>query len=755
MTKETLQPARDWRGVALTALTWLFVLLNAAPIGWMVWCSLMGNNEILQGKTAPDPAPNDVFYSDSIPGVGIVAGTVNGQLYLMDSQDPEKVLKAMDLREVATSWYRAPHASDLWVFSADGGLSRVDLVNWKVDSHQGWDELAQSFDHTDLTEFVSRPNETLPAELAQLAEALNSKSLTAGVPSPSLAAVSGVAFPASPAIVDSLNRLMSDSVRVTKVLESWKLHQGWFNPIITWLFERERTARQDRELFRWCLAERFPSSLTRFSQVRWNDIWVNRVPASGHGTSVTGCDGQRICFAMWWEDFPGIGILDPRSGGVEWITALQGLPSTSIQHLVPVGNSGLLVVSDAGLSLVDLKTRHVTANYLYGEYGLLYLDGRDVRVALYDSTHVLLAYGQEAMMFDFRNGEALPLSMPMFRNLASDITALTIEDSTAYLGSSDGIFSVSIPTWLDVSRKQGNSWLYLRYYRYSNLFETRDRREVRDAVVNVIHKQGRSLWLGGIFGHVSSVNLDNGRASWRAQVPEGRFALHWRNYQDLWRTIPFGMFLRNSFIICLSVMLISMLVASLASYALVRFEFPGKRLFGNTILATQMVPGIMYLIPIFIVFTAIQQYFSIQMVNTYHGIIIVYSAFFIPMSTWILRGFFAGIPRELEEAAFIDGCSPFWAFIRITLPAALPGIVATGIYVFLLAWDELMFAWVLCTDTSTATIPVGIRLFVGQFGNRFDLLMAAASIATLPVMLMFFLMQRHIVTGLTGGAVKG
>ena len=91
----------------------------------------------------------------------------------------------------------------------------------------------------------------------------------------------------------------------------------------------------------------------------------------------------------------------------------------------------------------------------------------------------------------------------------------------------------------------------------------------------------------------------------------------------------------------------------------------------------------------------------------------------------------------------------------MSAPAAIPGIVATGIYVFLLAWDELMFAWVLCTDTTTATIPVGIRLYVGQFGNRFDLLMAAASVATVPVMVLFFLMQRHIVSGLTGGAVKG
>ncbi len=145
---------------------------------------------------------------------------------------------------------------------------------------------------------------------------------------------------------------------------------------------------------------------------------------------------------------------------------------------------------------------------------------------------------------------------------------------------------------------------------------------------------------------------------------------------------------------------------------------------------------------------------GIALKGSYVGLILIYTAFFTPFSIWILRGFFAAIPVELEEAARIDGCSPFQVFWYIALPLALPGIIATGIYVFLNAWDELMFAWVL-TGADTMTIPVGIRLFVGNYQNRFDLMMAAATVATIPVMILFFLLQKHIVKGLTAGAVKG
>ncbi|MDD7298088.1 carbohydrate ABC transporter permease, partial [Fibrobacter intestinalis] len=128
---------------------------------------------------------------------------------------------------------------------------------------------------------------------------------------------------------------------------------------------------------------------------------------------------------------------------------------------------------------------------------------------------------------------------------------------------------------------------------------------------------------------------------------------------------------------------------------------------------------------------------------------------FLPMTAWILQNFFRSVPREIEEAAMMDGCTAFSAFFRVIVPSSLPGILATGIYVFILAWDELMFAWVFSMDTSSATIPVGLRLFFGQFGNRFDLMMAAATLSTLPVIVLFLIVQRKLLSGFAGSHSAG
>jgi multiple sugar transport system permease protein len=251
----------------------------------------------------------------------------------------------------------------------------------------------------------------------------------------------------------------------------------------------------------------------------------------------------------------------------------------------------------------------------------------------------------------------------------------------------------------------------------------------------------------------SSSDIAIGRVGLSRSVT-GQVEVHWGNYVDMWKNVNFGLYLKNSLIICGSTMFLAMILSTLAAYALSRFKFPGSDFFSNTILATQMIPAIMYLIPLYIMFVKFTVMTGIPVKGTYLGLILIYSAFFVPFSIWILRGFFASIPKELEEAARIDGCSPLQVFWYIALPLALPGIIATGIYLFLQAWDELMFAWVL-TNGDTMTIPVGIRLFVGNYQNRFDLMMAAATVATIPVVILFFMLQKHIVRGLTAGAVKG
>lgn len=243
----------------------------------------------------------------------------------------------------------------------------------------------------------------------------------------------------------------------------------------------------------------------------------------------------------------------------------------------------------------------------------------------------------------------------------------------------------------------------------------------------------------------------------QGEIATGKYGVpnNFKNYVEMWVNINFMQYFKNSFIVCGATTVIALTIATLGGYAVARYKFPGSNIFGAAVLATQMVPGIMFLLPLYLLFIKVQDGLGIRLINTFPGMIIVYSAFFIPFSIWILRGFFASIPVEIEEAAIIDGCSKFGAFVKVILPISKVGLIATGIYIFLMAWDELLFAWVLTTSADVATIPVGIRLYVGNFQNRYDLLMAAGCVTTLPVLLIFFSLQKQFIKGMTAGAVKG
>jgi len=344
-----------------TPLTWLFVALNAFPILWMVWCSLMGNNEILQGKTAPDPLHNDVVFVDTLGG-NALAGTLNGELFIYNVDNTSAIRRHMDLGLISTSYVRKGNV--LWVISADDGLVQIDLQQWNIKQKRTWDFIENQFSQADQTSMIARPGITFDASVVKLAKQLNEESLLVDSNGKNLATLVGKRFDGNRNLMDTLNALMENPQQLQLVLAEWQRAKSWFNPLIPWLFGKERSPKQDRELFRWCLAERFPGEASRFLDARWNDIWVNRIPGSGHGTSVTQCGSSSICFALWWEEFPGIGILDSTGEHIDWITEQHGLPSTSIQHLLPVGSNELLVVSDAGISLLDLRTHRIEANYL-------------------------------------------------------------------------------------------------------------------------------------------------------------------------------------------------------------------------------------------------------------------------------------------------------------------------------------------------------------------------------------------------------
>jgi len=231
--------------------------------------------------------------------------------------------------------------------------------------------------------------------------------------------------------------------------------------------------------------------------------------------------------------------------------------------------------------------------------------------------------------------------------------------------------------------------------------------------------------------------------------------LRWQNYRDIWTNVDFFNYFKNSLIVCGLTTLISTACAVCAAYALARFRFRGSNAFSLSITVTQVIPGMLFFLPLYMLYRNLGQSYGLVMLDTYHGLVFLYVALFTPASIWIMRGFFVSIPRELEDAAVMDGCSRFGAFVRIVLPISAPGIVATATFVFLLAWDELFFAWVLTSTSDVQTIPVGIRLFISQFQHRYDLMMAAGAVSTLPVLFAFFAGQRYFIKGLAAGAVKG
>jgi multiple sugar transport system permease protein len=231
-------------------------------------------------------------------------------------------------------------------------------------------------------------------------------------------------------------------------------------------------------------------------------------------------------------------------------------------------------------------------------------------------------------------------------------------------------------------------------------------------------------------------------------------ALQLQNYVLMWERLNLAIYVRNSLLICGVATLIAVALASLSGFSLAYFRFKGAATYSLAVTATQLLPGIMFLLPVFLIFTQAQQLTGLQIVDTHQGLILLYVAFFMPLSIFILRSYFSAIPRELVEAAQVDGTTVMGAFWRIVLPLSIPGLIATATYVFLTAWDELLFAVVMTQSADTQTIPVGIRGYIGQQAGHYDLLMAAATAVCVPPALIFLFLQRQMVSGLTAGAVK-
>ncbi len=221
------------------------------------------------------------------------------------------------------------------------------------------------------------------------------------------------------------------------------------------------------------------------------------------------------------------------------------------------------------------------------------------------------------------------------------------------------------------------------------------------------------------------------------------------NFSDAIHRPNFWDNVKNSLIIVSVVVLLSLLLAFLAALALAKFRFYGRKAFIVLIIAVQMVPLNALIIPIFLVLSKANQ------VDKLSGVIVTYMTFVLPFTIWTLRGFMLGVPRELEEAAMVDGSTRFGAFVRILLPLVGPGLVATSIFAFIQAWNEFIMAYVLLRSPEKQTLTVWLASFTTARGTAWGPLMAGATLTALPVVVFFAIIQRKIAFGLTAGAVRG
>ena len=235
-------------------------------------------------------------------------------------------------------------------------------------------------------------------------------------------------------------------------------------------------------------------------------------------------------------------------------------------------------------------------------------------------------------------------------------------------------------------------------------------------------------------------------------INSGRLLPSWNdftlfNYLESFQISNFSTYVTNSFVIATIVMLLVVFLSSLGAYALSRFSLRGKRFFLLTALLPQFFPYVLVLIPFFVLMS------NFGLVDTHAGIIITHMSIALPFCLWMLTGYFNGIPKELDQAALIDGCSRLGVLFRILYPVALPGMVVTGFFAFVVSWGDYLFVSILSESQATQTLPMGLQTFLNSLQVKWGLITAGTVIAIVPTIVFFSIVQRRLVAGLTAGSV--
>lgn len=223
----------------------------------------------------------------------------------------------------------------------------------------------------------------------------------------------------------------------------------------------------------------------------------------------------------------------------------------------------------------------------------------------------------------------------------------------------------------------------------------------------------------------------------------------WDSYLKLLTETQFLIWLKNSIVISIAVTILGVALASTSAYALSRYKFKGRQLGMTSLLTTQMFPATMLLLPFFIILS------KLGLINSYLGLVIIYSSTALPFCIWQMKGYYDTIPHALEESAYMDGCNHFQAFYKIVLPLSTPALVITALFSFMASWSEYVVAAIILQDPELYTLPLGLKSFQSSLATEWGLYAAGAVVISIPVVILFVSLARFLVSGLTMGSVKG
>lgn len=262
-------------------------------------------------------------------------------------------------------------------------------------------------------------------------------------------------------------------------------------------------------------------------------------------------------------------------------------------------------------------------------------------------------------------------------------------------------------------------------------------------VLTIAFSGGQSVAIADVPADATTLDRLRAIAPWPEQVSLD-------NFRSLMSQQPFARWLLNSAIVAGLTTIVGVFLSCTAAYAFSRFRFPGRRAGLMSFLVSQMFPGTLMLIPLYII---VVQWLGLG--SSFTGVVLVYATIAIPFCVWMLKGYFDTIPKELEESALIDGASQATIFLRIILPLAKPAVAVTALFSFMTGWNEFIIAATFMNKEDMYTAPVGLRFFVGGFSQQWGYFAAGSIIAAIPVVVLFMFLQKYLVSGLTAGAVKG